>query len=117
MRAAPPSAGRRASTLVGGSRSSRPLVKIPGGCIRRGLWGGGWEKEGGQHLTSHPTSQSVLKDNLDKQEAHLSGRQEKKEKLCLLTAAVGIIQRGVIEAFGDCTGGNWKTTTTNSFSV
>lgn len=36
MRAAPPSAGRRGLTLAGGSRSSRPLVKTPGGCIRRG---------------------------------------------------------------------------------
>lgn len=36
MTAAPPSAGRRGLTLAGGSRSSRPLVKAAGGCIRRG---------------------------------------------------------------------------------
>lgn len=36
MRDAPPSEGRRGLTLGGGSRSSRPLVKAPGGCVRRG---------------------------------------------------------------------------------
>lgn len=36
MRGAPPSAGRTGLTLAGGSRSSRPLVKTPGGCIRGG---------------------------------------------------------------------------------
>lgn len=38
VRDAPPSEGRRGLTLDGGSRSSRPLVKAPGGCMRRG-WG------------------------------------------------------------------------------
>lgn len=34
MRAAARSAGRRGETLDGGSMSSRPLVKMPGGCTR-----------------------------------------------------------------------------------
>lgn len=38
VKAAPPSAERRGLTLAGGSRSSRPLVKMLGGCIRR-EWG------------------------------------------------------------------------------
>lgn len=38
VRDAPPSEGRRGLTLGGGSRSSKPLVKAPGGCVRRG-WG------------------------------------------------------------------------------
>lgn len=54
MRAAPPSAGRRGLALAGESRSSRPLVKTPGGCIRREIR----EKAEGQSLRSLYISRS-----------------------------------------------------------
>lgn len=139
VRAAPPSAGRRGMTLAGGSRSSRPLVKAPGGCIRRG-WGR--RKEVSVYIAS---TSAIVKSNyasayrkngngincfraLDKTLIKYTSKPKTFQKNLWgekqpgpdrqvdswtgenrwLTAAAGMIQRGVMTGLGCCTGGSWK---------